>query len=68
MMDETRGKHRGVGFIIRKADQPGFYYFEFEIAGEFVRGRTETRLVGMAARRAQQAIDRKLKEMQTPPP
>jgi hypothetical protein len=68
MMDETRGRHRGIDFIIKEADEPGFCCFEFEIAGEFVRGRVETRLVRIAARRAQRTIDRKLKQMQIPPP
>jgi hypothetical protein len=67
-MGETRGRHRGIDFIIKEADEPGFYYVEFEIAGEFVRGRAETRLVGIAARRARRMIDQKLKQMQIPSP
>jgi hypothetical protein len=62
-MGETRGKYKGIWFTIKEADKPGFYYFEFEIEGELVRGRTETRLVGVAVYRARRAINRKLKEM-----
>jgi len=58
---ELRLTHRGVTFTVKPSARPGFYWFEFRIADQLIRGKVETRLAGMAVRRARRAIDRRLK-------
>jgi len=53
--------HKGIAFTVRPSDQSGFYLYQFRIAGRDIQGKVETRLPGMAVRRARQAIDRKLR-------
>jgi hypothetical protein len=62
---EIRSRYRGVRFIVRESEQPGFYRYSFRIGDDEVEGRVRTALVGMAAIRARRAIARKLK--QAPP-
>jgi hypothetical protein len=52
--------YKGVQFAV--SDSAGYYRFWFKIAGQTFRGRTETKLAGVALRRVQGAIDRKLRE------
>ena len=52
---------KGVEFTVRQVDEDSWHW-RFQI-GETVRtGNTQTRLMGMAAHRVQQKIDRELKE------
>jgi len=52
---------KGIEFTLVEA-RPGLWKWSFRI-GETVRtGRTETNLMGMAAHRVQQRIDRELRE------
>jgi hypothetical protein len=60
-MPHSRRQHRGIWFLVAPADEPGYFYFEFEIGGRTVKRRTETNLVSLAIHRARRAIDRELK-------
>jgi hypothetical protein len=52
---------KGIEFTVSQVDED-WWNWRFQI-GETVRtGKTQTRLMGMAARRVQQRIDRELKE------
>jgi hypothetical protein len=54
--------HRDVAFVIKPADVPGLYRFQFRIGRKDIQGRVQTSLPGMAIKRARSAIDRKLRE------
>ena len=52
---------KGIEFTVSQVDED-WWNWRFQI-GETVRtGKTQTRLMGMAARRVQQKIDREIKE------
>jgi hypothetical protein len=55
-------KYRGIELVVGESGHSGFFQFSFTIGDELVRGQTRTRLAGMAVRRGQRAIDRKLRE------
>ena len=53
--------HKGVEYRLTKSETPGIWNWQFRI-GDLVRsGRTEARLLLLAARRVQLRIDRELK-------
>jgi hypothetical protein len=57
-----RFEHKGVVFFVDPDREEGFYSFRFMFNKKTVRGRTKTRLRGMAIQRARRAIDRILRE------
>ncbi|WP_291686063.1 hypothetical protein [Bradyrhizobium sp.] len=52
---------RGIEFTLMQL-QPGLWQWQFRIGQAVTTGETRTKLKGMAARRAQQRIDRELKK------
>ena len=50
---------KGIEFTVVEAE-PGFWKWSFRIGETVKTGKTETNLMGMAAHRAQQRIDREL--------
>jgi hypothetical protein len=61
---EIHGKYKGVRFTVSEDDSAGYYRFWFQLAGQTFHGKTESKLQGVAIRRAQRSIDRKLRETQ----
>lgn len=55
---------RGIEFTLMQL-QPGLWQWQFRIGQAVTTGETRTKLKGMAARRAQQRIDRELKSRAT---
>jgi hypothetical protein len=51
---------RGVEFTVMQIEQ-GLWQWRFQIGDTVKTGKTQTSLMGMAARRVQQRIDRELK-------
>jgi hypothetical protein len=45
--------HKGVEYTLVPSSTPGVWKWEFRLGDRVVVGKTETRLVGLAARRAQ---------------
>jgi hypothetical protein len=59
---ESEGLHmnrRGVEFSLTQVE-PGLWKWEFQIGDTVTIGKTQSNLMGMAARRVQQRIDREL--------
>ena len=52
---------KGVEFTVSQVDED-WWNWRFQIGGTVRTGNTQTRLMGMAAHRVQQKIDRELKE------
>jgi hypothetical protein len=52
---------KGIEFTLVEA-QPGLWKWRFRIGETVTTGRTETSLMGMAAHRVQQRIDRELRK------
>jgi hypothetical protein len=52
---------RGVEFTVTQAE-PGLWKWQFQIGETVTTGKTQSNLMGMAARRVQQRIDRELKK------
>jgi hypothetical protein len=50
---------RGVEFTVTKVE-PGLWKWQFQIGETVTTGKTHSNLMGMAARRVQQRIDREL--------
>jgi hypothetical protein len=50
---------RGVEFTVTQAE-PGLWKWQFQIGKTVTTGKTQSKLIGMAARRVQQRIDREL--------
>jgi hypothetical protein len=50
---------RGVEFTVTQAE-PGLWKWQFQIGEKVTTGKTQSNLMGMAARRVQQRIDREL--------
>jgi hypothetical protein len=55
----TRMNRRGVEFTVTKVE-PGLWKWQFQIGETVTTGKTHSNLMGMAARRVQQRIDREL--------
>ena len=59
---ESEGLHmnrRGVEFSLTQVE-PGLWKWQFQIGDTVTNGKTQSNLMGMAARRVQQRIDREL--------
>jgi hypothetical protein len=54
-------RYRGLTIKVEPDEEPGFYRFGFRLAGKSVHGRTQTRLLGIAVKRARDAANRHLK-------
>jgi hypothetical protein len=54
-------EHRGIECRLTSALEDGFFVFRFVIGDVVTSGRIEARLVGLAVRKAQSAIDRQIK-------
>jgi hypothetical protein len=67
MPAEIRSKYKGVCLTVSESDEAGYYRFWFQIGDHTFHGKTETRLAGIAIKRAHRIIDRKLKEVGPPP-
>ena len=52
--------HRGIEFTLTQLE-PGLWQWQFRIGETVTTGKTETKLKGMAARKAQTRIDRELR-------
>jgi hypothetical protein len=52
---------RGVEFTVTQAE-PGLWKWQFQIGKTVTTGKTQSNLMGMAARRVQQRIDRELRK------
>jgi len=52
---------KGVEFTLQLIE-PGLWKWRFEIGEAVTNGKTETNLMGLAAHRVQQRIDRELKK------
>ena len=52
--------YKGVTVSIEHDPEPGSYRFSVTIAGKIVQGRTETRLLGLAMKRARVVVRRHL--------
>jgi hypothetical protein len=52
---------RGVEFTVTQAE-PGLWKWQFQIGKTVTAGKTQSNLMGMAARRVQQRIDRELRK------
>jgi hypothetical protein len=50
---------RGVDFTVTQVE-PGLWKWQFQIGETIMTGQTHSNLMGMAARRVQQRIDREL--------
>ncbi len=62
-----RMMHGDVAFVIKPADVPGLYRFQFRIGRKDIQGRVQTSLPAMAIKRARSAIDRRLRvQVSTP--
>jgi hypothetical protein len=53
--------HRGVDFTLIQVE-PRLWQWRFQIGEAVTTGRTEANLMGLAARRVQQRIDRELRK------
>ena len=62
MPSEIRSEYKGVLITVSESDEAGYYRFWFQIGGHTFHGKTQTKLAGIAVKRAQRVIDRKLKE------
>jgi hypothetical protein len=61
--------HRGVDYTVAMTATPGTWAWQFRIGDEVKTGRTQTRIYLLAVRRAQQRIDRELRQaVQEPRP
>jgi hypothetical protein len=60
MEPPIRSSYKGIRFTVQQGDEPEVYQFQFQVGGIEIKGKTKTRLAGMAVRRAR--IDRKLGE------
>jgi hypothetical protein len=67
MPSEIRSEYKGVLITVSENDEAGYYRFWFQIGGHTLHGKTETKLAGVAIKRAHRVIDRKLKEVEPPP-
>ena len=67
MPSEFRSEYKGVLITVSESDEAGYYRFWFQIGGHTFHGKTETKLAGVAIKRAHRVIDRKLKEAEPPP-
>jgi len=52
---------RGIEFTLHQVE-PGLWRWEFQIDKTVMTGKTKSKLMGMAARRAQQRIDEELRK------
>jgi hypothetical protein len=68
MMARAEVMHRcGVGrSTVSESDEAGYYRFWFQIGDRTFHGKTQTKLAGVAIKRAHRVIDRKLKEVEPP--
>jgi hypothetical protein len=55
---------KGVEFTVRLIE-PGLWKWRFQIGDAVTSGKTHTRLMGMATRRAESQIDRALRKLST---
>ncbi|MGA7803840.1 hypothetical protein [Bradyrhizobium sp.] len=55
--------HKGVEYHIAPSSVPGVWKWQFWIGDKVKVGQTETRIAGMAARRAQLRIDQELRKL-----
>ena len=56
---------RGVEFTVTQVE-PGLWKWHFQIGEKITTGQTHSNLMGMAARRVQQRIDRELNKPRKP--
>jgi len=56
-------KHKGIEYTVSATANPDVWEWRFRIGEEIKTGRTETKIVQLAARRAQMKIDRALKRL-----
>ena len=66
MPSEIRSKYKGVCLTVSESDDPRYYRFWFQIGDRTFHGKTETKVAGVAIKRAHRVIDRKLKEAEPP--
>jgi hypothetical protein len=57
----ARMNRKGVEFIVKQVE-PGLWKWQFQIGETVTTGQTHSNLMGMAARRVQQRIDRELRK------
>jgi hypothetical protein len=67
MPPEIRSEYKGVSVTVSESDEAGYYRFWFQIGNRTFHGKTETKLAGVAIKRAYRVIDRKLKEVGSSP-
>ncbi len=67
MPPEIRSEYKGVCVTVSESDEAGYYRFWFQIGDHTFYGETETKLAGVAIKRAHRVIDRKLREVEPPP-
>jgi hypothetical protein len=53
---------KGVEFTVQSIE-PGLWKWQFQIGEAVTNGRTHTRLIGLATRRAESRIDRALRKL-----
>jgi len=53
--------HKGVKCTVSKGEN-GTYHFEFAIGGAMISAKAQTKLIGMAIRRARTRIERELRK------
>jgi hypothetical protein len=66
MPSEIRSEYKGVLIAVSESDEAGYYRFWFQIGDRTFHGKTQTKLAGVAIKRAHRVIDRKLKEVEPP--
>jgi hypothetical protein len=60
-------KHKGVEYQVAPSTVPGIWKWQFWIGDKVKSGETETKIAGMAARRAQLRIDQELRKLRQAP-
>jgi hypothetical protein len=67
MPREIQSEYKGVRVTVSESDEAGYYRFWFQIGYQTFHGKTQTKLAGIAVKRAHRVINRKLKEVEPPP-
>jgi len=55
--------HKGIEYTVSPTSEPDIWQWRFEIGDKVFAGKTQTRLAGLAARRARLRIDAALKAL-----
>jgi hypothetical protein len=55
--------HNGINYTLTAAADARIWHWQFELAGKLIAGKTRTSLKLFAVRKAEQRIDREMKQL-----